>query len=119
MLKRSHRRTLVDLLIEALLIIFSVLVALAANRWRDEHEARQRLAAAGQHIRIELQDNRAILQNIIPYLATVQHASPERLFAGGLVGPFAACLWIAGFWHVHMNIRPEAAAFGRIMLAAF
>ena len=52
-------------------------------------------------------------------LATVQHASPERLFAGGLVGPLAACLCIVGFWHVYLNIRPEAAAFGRIMLVAF
>lgn len=67
MLKRSHRRTIVDLLIEALLIVFSVLVALAANRWRDQREARQRLAAAEQHIRVELEENKAILQNIIPY----------------------------------------------------
>lgn len=67
MLKRSHRRTIADLLIEALLIIFSVLAALAANRWRDQHQASQRLQAATRHIRVELQHNRAILQNIIPY----------------------------------------------------
>lgn len=66
-LLRPRRRTLVNSLIEAVLIVFSVLVALAANRWRDQHEARQRLDVAEQHIRIELEQNRAILQNIIPY----------------------------------------------------
>lgn len=67
MLKRSHRRTMVDLLIEALLIVFSVMFALAVSRWRDENETRQRLAAAEQHIRVELENNRAILQSMIPY----------------------------------------------------
>lgn len=52
-------------------------------------------------------------------LATVQHASLGRLFTGGLIGPPAACLCILGFWHVYLNIRPEAATIGRIMLVAF
>ena len=64
---RPDRRTLINSLIEAILIIFSVLVALAASRWRDRFESRQRLQDTEQHIRIELQDNRAILQAIIPY----------------------------------------------------
>src|SRR5258708_12874664 len=38
--------------------------------------------------------------------ATVVRASPERLFAGGLVGPVAACMCIVGFGHVYLNIRP-------------
>lgn len=52
-------------------------------------------------------------------LATVQHASVERLFAGGLVAPLAACLCIIGFWHVYLNVRPKAAVVGRVMLVAF
>ena len=51
-------------------------------------------------------------------LSTVMRASPERLFAGGLVGPIAACLCIAGFWHVHLNIRPSNLFFGRLMLVS-
>jgi len=52
-------------------------------------------------------------------IATVRSASLARLFAGGLVGPVAACLCIIGFWHVYQNVRPEQARIGRVMLAAF
>jgi hypothetical protein len=52
-------------------------------------------------------------------LATVTNASPARLFAGGLVGPIAACLCILGFWHVYGNVRPSAARLGQLMFAAF
>lgn len=50
---------------------------------------------------------------------TVQQASVERLFAGGLLGPVAACLCIVGFWHVYRNVRSEAVIPGRVMLVAF
>lgn len=52
-------------------------------------------------------------------LATVRSASLARLFAGGLVGPVAACLCIIGFSHVYLNIRPSAARLGEVMFAAF
>ncbi|HET8924935.1 MAG TPA: DUF6796 family protein [Candidatus Acidoferrum sp.] len=52
-------------------------------------------------------------------LATVRNASLGRLFAGGLVGPVAACLCIVGFWHVCSNVRPAQEWIGRVMLAAF
>src|SRR5258708_4390222 len=52
-------------------------------------------------------------------LATVRNASPTRLFAGGLVGPAAACLCIVGFWHVYLNVRPSAARIGQLLFAAF
>lgn len=52
-------------------------------------------------------------------IATVRNASLVRLFAGGLVGPVAACLCIVGFWHVYLNVRPSAAHIGQVMLAAF
>src|ERR1035438_10285863 len=51
--------------------------------------------------------------------ATVAHAPTERLFAGGLIGPPAACLCIAGFWHVYLNVRSSSKLFGQVMLAAF
>lgn len=66
-LLRPDRRTLINSLIEAVLIVFSVLVALAANRWRDQQISRQRLALTEQHIRIELRNNQAVLRSIIPY----------------------------------------------------
>jgi hypothetical protein len=51
--------------------------------------------------------------------ATVAQASTKRLFAGGLMGPLAACLCIVGFWHVYLNVRPSSKLPARIMLAAF
>jgi len=50
---------------------------------------------------------------------TVTNASLARLFAGGLVGPVAACLCIVGFWHVYLNVRPAHARLGQAMLVAF
>jgi hypothetical protein len=50
---------------------------------------------------------------------TVAQASTQRLFAGGLIGPIAACLCIVGFWHVYLNVRPSSELFRRVMLAAF
>lgn len=50
---------------------------------------------------------------------TVRNASLARLYAGGLVGPFAACLCILGFWHVYLNVRPTQARIGRVMLVLF
>src|SRR5450631_25147 len=52
-------------------------------------------------------------------LAAVQQSSEERLFAGGLIGPIAACLCIIGFWHIYRNVKSEAQTLGRFMLAAF
>jgi hypothetical protein len=52
-------------------------------------------------------------------IATVRNASLGRLFAGGLVGPFAACLCIVGFWHVYSNVRPSQELAGRVMLVLF
>src|SRR5215472_9275656 len=52
-------------------------------------------------------------------LATVRQSSRERLFAGGLVGPVAACLCIVGFWHVYLDVRPSQERIARLMLVAF
>jgi hypothetical protein len=52
-------------------------------------------------------------------IATVMRASQERLFAGGLVGPLAACLCIVGFWHVYLNIRPSQVPLGRMVFILF
>jgi hypothetical protein len=51
--------------------------------------------------------------------ATVAQAPAQRLFAGGLIGPPAACLCIVGFWHVYLNVRPSSKLLARVMLAAF
>lgn len=52
-------------------------------------------------------------------LKVVTRASEARLFAGGLVGPFAACLCIAGFCHVYMNVHPSNKAVARLMFLSF
>lgn len=52
-------------------------------------------------------------------IETVRNASLARLYAGGLVGPVAACLCIVGFWHVYLSVRPAQARIGQVMLVAF
>ena len=52
-------------------------------------------------------------------LATVKHDSLARLFAGGLIGPVAACLCIVGFWHVYLNVRPSGVVMARLLFALF
>ena len=49
----------------------------------------------------------------------VTHASRERLYAGGLVGPLAACLCILGFWHVCLNVRPANVLLRRLLFTMF
>jgi hypothetical protein len=49
----------------------------------------------------------------------VMHASRGRLYAGGLVGPVAACLCIVGFWHVCLNIGPANVLLRRLLFAMF
>jgi uncharacterized protein DUF6796 len=51
--------------------------------------------------------------------STVAVASRTRLFAGGLVGPPAACLCIAGFWHVRHNVKRSAGKLREILFFAF
>jgi len=52
-------------------------------------------------------------------IATVRRASPERLFAGGLVGPLAACMCIVGFWHVYLNMRSPNVLLSRLVFVLF
>ena len=52
-------------------------------------------------------------------VSVVRSASLARLYAGGLVGPFAACLCILGFWHVYLNARTPHVWLGRVVLLAF
>jgi hypothetical protein len=52
-------------------------------------------------------------------IETVRNGSLARLYAGGLLGPVAACLCIVGFWHVYLNVRPAQARIGQVMLVAF
>ena len=50
-------------------------------------------------------------------LEILRHASRTRLFLGGLIGPIAACMCIAGFWHVRLNIAPRLALLGWLVFA--
>src|SRR5215468_723042 len=50
---------------------------------------------------------------------TVTHASDARLYAGGLAGPFAACLGILGFWHVYLNTRSANLLLARVIFVCF
>jgi hypothetical protein len=52
--------------------------------------------------------------NTIPRVAG--EASLVRLFAGGLLGPVGAVLYLAGFWHVYLNTRTAGRITASITL---
>ena len=58
---------LLNVIAEAALIVFSILLALYTNHWREERTARQRVDRDLADIRVELQQNRAILADALPY----------------------------------------------------
>ena len=61
------RVRLLNVLAEAVLIVFSILLALYTNHWREERAARQRVDRDLAAIRVELQEDRAILADVYPY----------------------------------------------------
>jgi hypothetical protein len=61
------RVRLLNVLAEAALIVFSILLALYTNHWREERAARQRVERDLAAIRVELQEDRAILADVFPY----------------------------------------------------
>lgn len=64
---RLGRVRFLNVLAEAALIVFSILFALYTNRWREGHMAQQRVSRDIVAIRAELQQNRAILTDVLPY----------------------------------------------------
>ena len=58
---------ILNVLAEAALIVFSILLALYTNRWREDHAARQRVERDLAAVRVELQEDRAILADALPY----------------------------------------------------
>lgn len=45
--------------------------------------------------------------------------SLTRLFVGGALGPIGAVLVAAGFWHVHLQVRPSWPRAAGVMFAGF
>lgn len=62
----SHR-SLGPLLLEVFFIVLGVMVALAANEWREGHALDKRTNAALENIRLEILRNQQTLQQRLPY----------------------------------------------------
>ncbi|HEV2211862.1 MAG TPA: hypothetical protein VGS99_00810 [Gammaproteobacteria bacterium] len=117
MYKMVHmgRIRLLNVLAEAALIVFSILLALYTNHWREERAEQQRVQATLAEIRTELEQNRAILAEVTPYhQAVVQRferflAAPElmqRIKGHTLVEVDASAdLLPRGVWNP--SVRPE------------
>ena len=78
---RCWKRGLTRVLVESALIVFSVLVALAVDEWRDSRTQRVRAEAALAAILSETEANRAAMQrardlhqSIAPRLGTMQES---------------------------------------------
>lgn len=51
-------------------------------------------------------------------LPSMGKISLERLTAGGLLGPLAACLYIVGFYHIYLSIKEPRKTLAKIIFAA-
>lgn len=91
------RAWLPRMLVESLLIVFSVLVALAVDEWRDERQRRDRAERAMRSIAAELRQNRsnvaralanhrAMADSVSAYAARRQ-PPPQHVYLNGLFNP--------------------------------
>lgn len=51
-------------------------------------------------------------------LPSMGKISLERLAAGGLLGPLAACLYIVGFYHIYLSIKKPRKTLAKIIFTA-
>jgi hypothetical protein len=106
---------LLNVLAEAALIVFSILFALYTNRWREAHAAQQRVTRDLAAIRVELQENRALLADVLPYHEQeiqsfgkfLARPDLEKLVHGmnmfQAVQAYKAELTYHGVWHPHVT----------------
>jgi len=50
--------------------------------------------------------------------AAVPHVSVGQLFVGGIIGPIAAFLYIAGFYHVYLNIQRAGKKSAKVVFVS-
>lgn len=65
--QKPSRRSLGPLILEVFFIVLGVMVALAANEWRENRALAKRTDAALENIRLEILRNQQTLQQRLPY----------------------------------------------------
>ena len=93
------RSSLPRLIVESLLIVFSVLLALGVNQWQDSRGRKERASVALHSIQSELEDNRESVNRArINHISmkdslqsyTQRHETlPARIYLGGVFNPAA------------------------------
>lgn len=109
------RVRLLNVLAEATLIVFSITFALFTNRWHEERAAQQRVARDLVAIRVELQENRALVADVLPYHRQeiksfgkfLQRPDLEKLVHGmdmfQAIQTYKVELSYHGVWHPHVT----------------
>ncbi len=83
----GRRRRPSRVAIDSVLIVFSILLALAVNAWWSGREDRARVAQALAYLDAEVLSNRAMVQNALPY-----HRQLAGIFEEALTGGAEASL---------------------------
>lgn len=81
---RAQKRRWITLGVEAVLIVFSVLLALALDEWRQSSADRRRVARIQETITDELERNRARIREGLPYHENI-HKSTQRFLEQNVV----------------------------------
>ncbi|HET7174489.1 MAG TPA: hypothetical protein VFK21_00625 [Gammaproteobacteria bacterium] len=120
---------LLNVLAEAALIVFSILFALYTNHWREERVARQRVDRDLAAIRVELQENRDLVADVLPYhqqeIASfgkfLARPDLEQLVRGKnmfqAVQAYKEALTYHGVWHPHVTPSTLSDAAWKTALA--
>ncbi|GEM_PF-4811134 len=66
------------LLFETVSIVIGILLALGVNNWREERKNEEIIQLSLQNIRIEIMENKANLQKVIPYHRTCKFTIEEK-----------------------------------------
>ena len=76
---QKRRFAIGPLLLEVFLIILGVMVALAANEWREGRALAQRTDIALENIRLEIERNQKTMQQRLPYHETLRDSLERYL----------------------------------------
>ncbi len=95
---------------ESLLIIFSILLALSGNEWRERYNEGQALKSSVSDLSIEIRDNLALLEGIPDYHRMIAHSLRQSIEAMEENGDSASKMPIE-LLMAQENLRPTMLGF--------
>jgi cell division protein ZapA (FtsZ GTPase activity inhibitor) len=108
------REKLPEILIEAVSVVFALLLALALNQWNERRDLRDRADAVRAAIRTELAENRIEIDSARPHLAQIQKQlrdvmEGKQTAAHEMTVDLGVSLLSAAAWHAALATQASEA----------